>query len=735
MRESEASAAGHQFPDPIPWLTGSAGVVAPLDAKAARLATDARRAAGRDVACPAQAVTEARGAQGPAAPAAGSSAADPHLKGELATAKRLAGESSACDCGASRGRCGSGSAAALGSGSAAALGSGSAAALGSGSAAALGSAPVLVEAERARGEAGAPKVPKKPGKKRPGSGIPARPVIRRLVWARRAAQLGFFGLFFYFLVQTAFRGTFSASAQEPVRLPLPVEGFLLADPFVAAMTLLSTHTVYRGLWLSLVVVGLTLVFGRVFCGWICPFGTLHHFFSWIFPSRYLRGKQRVQANHTHGWQSGKYYLMWGFLAAAVAGSAIGGLLDPICVAVRAIGLGVIPALQYLGIHANTAIANTNVRALQTASDATQDVLAQTLWTANQSYYHQTWLIVFLLVAILFMNRFIPRFWCRALCPLGAFLGVMSRFALFGMEKDHAKCTDCNLCLVHCQGADSPQGGVKHRQDECHMCLNCENACPEDVIKFKFLPNRRSTIQAPDLSRRTVAAAAVGGAIAIPGMRIANWPDKAYSEKVIRPPGSVEEREFLERCIRCAECMKVCPNNALHPAFFEAGIEGLWTPILVARIGYCEYSCVLCGQVCPTGAIQKIDEKQKMGLGQKPISIGTAMYDHGRCLPWSMATPCIVCEEFCPTSPKAIWAEEVDVPKRDSKYSAGEGAHPPMLTVRVQRPHVDPSLCIGCGACEKVCPIVDKPAVYVTNAGETRSKTNVILLENTSYGRS
>ena len=580
-------------------------------------------------------------------------------------------------------------------------------------------------------------VPAKPKKKRPGSGIPARKIITNLVWLRRASQIGFFSLFFYFLAHTAFRGTFAAQSGEPVRLPLPVEGFLLADPFVAAMTLLSTHAVYRGLAWSLVIVALTLVFGRVFCGWICPFGTLHHFFAWIFPSRYLKGSSRVEANKTHGWQAAKYYMMWGFLAAALAGSAIGGLLDPICVAVRAIGLGVIPALQHLGIHGNNAIAASNIRPLQMAADGAQDVLAQQLWTANQSYYHQTWFIVFSLVAILFMNRFIPRFWCRALCPLGAFLGVMSRFALFGMEKDHSKCTDCNLCLVSCQGADSPQGGVKHRQDECHMCLNCESACPEDVIKFRFLPKRTSTITKPDLQRRTLVAATAAGAVCIPGMRIGNWPDKAYSEKVIRPPGAVEERAFLERCIRCAECMKVCPNNALHPAFFEAGIEGLWTPILIPRIGYCEFSCVLCGQVCPTGAIQKITEKQKMGdkdHGQKPISIGTAMYDQGRCLPWAMATPCIVCEEFCPTSPKAIWPEEVEVPRRDSKYQK-EGEQAAMLTVKVQRPHVDPGLCVGCGACEKVCPIVDKPAVYVTNAGETRSKTNVILLENTAYGQS
>ncbi|MDI1434217.1 4Fe-4S binding protein [Polyangium sorediatum] len=579
-----------------------------------------------------------------------------------------------------------------------------------------------------------PAKPAKPAKVkgRPGSGIEARLSIRILVWVRRVSQAGFLALFLYFLFQTAFRGSF-ASAETAVRLPLPVEAYLLADPFVAAMTLLSTHTVYRGLAWSVGLLAVTLVFGRVFCGWICPFGTLHHFFGWIFPSRYLRGNKRVESNKTAPRQQVKYYLLYAFLAASVAGSAIGGLFDPICVAVRAIGLGVIPALQYIMGVASVAAGQASVRPVQGATDAAQDFLAQTVWQSKQFYFHQTWFIGILLVAILFMNRVIPRFWCRVLCPLGAFLGVFARFALFGMEKDHAKCTDCNLCIVHCQGADSPQGGVKWRQDECHMCLNCENACPEDVIKFRFLPTRKSTISKPDTGRRTALASAAAGAVVIPAMRIADVIDANYDHRVIRPPGSVEEREFLERCIRCAECMKVCPNNALHPAFFEAGVEGIWTPILIPRIGYCEHSCVLCGQVCPTGAIQKITEDQKLGIHQKPISIGTAFYDQGRCLPWAMATPCIVCEEFCPTSPKAIWVEEVDIPKR-LPMAGEDGKEPGMTTVHVQRPHVDPSLCIGCGACEKVCPVQDKPAVYVTNVGETRSKTNVILLEDTNYNR-
>jgi ferredoxin len=306
------------------------------------------------------------------------------------------------------------------------------------------------------------------------------------------------------------------------------------------------------------------------------------------------------------------------------------------------------------------------------------------------------------------------------------LGSFARFSLFGMQKDHARCTDCNKCLLHCQGADSPQGGVKWRQDECHSCLNCEAACPEGVIRFGLVPSRKSTITEPDTVRRTALAAAGAGAFFIPAARVGDRLDVNYDPRIVRPPGAVEEREFFERCIRCGECMKVCPNNALHPALFEAGVEGLWTPILIARIGYCEPSCVLCGQACPTGAIQKITEKQKLGIGQRPIKIGTAFYDQGRCLPWAMQTPCIVCEEFCPTSPKAIWVEEVTAPVRERTPGPG-GAPPAMKEVRLQRPHVDPSLCTGCGACEKVCPVQDKPAVYVTSVGETRSKTNVILL--------
>ncbi len=217
----------------------------------------------------------------------------------------------------------------------------------------------------------------------------------------------------------------------------------------------------------------------------------------------------------------------------------------------------------------------------------------------------------------------------------------------------------------------------------------------------------------DLSRRSVlaaGAAGLGGALLAKTQPLGGG--KSYEPALIRPPGSLGEKAFLEKCIRCGECMKVCPTNAIQPTFLEAGFEGLWSPVLNMDVGYCEYECTLCSQVCPTDAIRelKVEEKQH-------TKIGLAYFDTRRCLPYAYARSCIVCEEHCPTPKKAIWFQEIEV------------TTPKGERLTVKQPHVDPELCIGCGICQNKCPMADQAAVLVTSVGETRNPANQILLQD------
>ena len=535
----------------------------------------------------------------------------------------------------------------------------------------------------------------------------------RLRWF---SQVAFFSLFLFLLLRTEFRGSLHAGGSE-IRLPYPVQLFVQFDPLVALSNALSSRALYHGLLWSLVVLIPTMLLGRFFCGWICPLGSIHHFFGSLTSER-KRGKQLIESNRYKRWQTTKYYLLVAALIAAVLGTGIVGWLDPFSLLVRSVGLSILPGTNYALNAVLHAMEHSRFAPVQGAGSGLHFVFGWLLLGFKQPYFRQGVWLGIIFIFLLALNFRVTRFWCRALCPLGALLGIASRWSILGLVKTPERCGDCNRCLLRCQGGDDPIGGVPWRQPECHLCLNCIDECPEHGLQFKFFPAQKSI--GVSLQRRKVLTGLAAGAVVVALLRSTPVFEVERDELLLRPPGALDEEYFLSRCIRCGECMKVCPNNALQPALTEAGLEGLWTPVMVPRIGYCESSCVLCSEVCPTGAIWEITAKEKgwearVAGDVKPISLGTAFLDRGRCLPWAMATPCIVCEEWCLTSPKAIYLQPAEVVDAEGHLQ------------QVKQPLVDPHRCVGCGACEYACPVQDRPAVYVTSVGESRSRTNQILL--------
>lgn len=502
---------------------------------------------------------------------------------------------------------------------------------------------------------------------------------------RIAVQVLFVVIFFVLLIHSGQ----SATKEFPF-----TDAFFYIDPLVLVLNFLATGVVLPILLLSIIPVVLTLIFGRFFCGWVCPFGSINQFFTWLF----RKGrKKRKEKGADKKLLKLKYILLIVILVAAVMGTHIGGWLDPFSLLTRSSATVVNPAVNYI-VHQTTKPGADDSNLIGKAIKPAYDFSRDNILTKKQRTFTQPVFMGLIFVGILLLNMYRRRFYCNYLCPLGAIYGLLSKFSLFNL-KINKDCISCKACSKTCTYNGSPF--EDYSKADCVTCFNCVDDCPKDAIDVVIAPPKKENRTPIDLGRRRILGSTATGVVAaaIPGVFIHN---KSKIHRFLRPPGSVKEKEFLAKCIRCGQCMQVCPTNFIQPALLESGAAGIWTPILNAQAGYCEYECKKCTDVCPTKAIEKLTLKAK-----KEFKVGTALVDKDRCYTYADGYNCAVCEEHCPIPNKAIRFREVDTQTFKGKIE------------KVKQIYIVPDLCTGCGICEHVCPRGDAPGILMSAEEETR----------------
>ncbi len=409
----------------------------------------------------------------------------------------------------------------------------------------------------------------------------------------------------------------------PVTSDLP----LRLDPLVwlvgsAAARQAAPHALFM---LALLLA--TALLGRVFCGWVCPLGTA------IDAAGPLGRRRPVRP-----WPGLKLWVLAALLVAAAAGANFAGWFDPLVIASRALYLTFSPEPNWAP--------------------------ALLAWAA--------------LLAAVALAALAPRFWCRALCPLGAMLSLAARWASY-RRRIGESCTQCGQCETAC-----PTGQLAgdHSAGECLGCRRCQAACPQQSIAFRFSARplvADSTGPSPvrSLASRRHWLLGLGGLAA--GGVAGGWARLGRPSGVLRPPGAPSERYFLARCTGCGACLAVCPTGGLRPELSFARLDAAFTPQFVPRWGPCQPECTACGEACGTGALAHLTAAEKAAA-----RIGVAEIDRSRCLPWARGERCTICLDACPAEHDAIALRQT-VP----------GAF---------RPFVDQSQCTGCGFCEHGCPL-------------------------------
>ena len=453
-------------------------------------------------------------------------------------------------------------------------------------------------------------------------------------------------------------------------------GWLAKIQFLPA--LLSLNVV-----VLLVLVALTLIFGRIYCSVICPLGVFQDIVSWISERR--KGKRHRFFNSAE-----KKFLRYFFLALLIIGIVVGsGPLVALLAPYSTYGRIVQNLFAPLYGWGNNFFAYLAERA---DSYAFYD---KTVWIRSGLTFGITVASFAVVVVLAWLNG---RTYCNTICPVGTMLSFLARFSWFKVRMDTKKCTSCTSCSRECKAACIDIGNHTIDYARCVTCGNCIDQCKFGALsysrpkkqdpstdEFEVNTSRRNFLLGTALVTSSIALAQdkkkVDGGLAVIEDKVA--PRRATP---LTPPGSQSAKNMARHCTACQLCVSVCPNDVLRPS---SNVFKLMQPTLSYERGYCRPECTKCSEVCPTGAILKITKEEKSST-----QIGHAVWVGKNCIPLVDGVECGNCATHCPVG--AIEMVPSDPDNDESPYV----------------PAVNEARCIGCGACENLCPARPHSAIYV-----------------------